>query len=47
MLATTRRFEQHDEDAVIELSLRAWAPVFASLANILGESGIYAQLHPD
>lgn len=47
MHPTIRRFEQQDEDAVIDLSLRAWAPVFASLADILGDSGIYAQLHPD
>lgn len=31
---------------VIELSLRAWAPVFASLETVLG-SGLFALLHPD
>jgi GNAT superfamily N-acetyltransferase len=42
-----RVFEERDLDAVIALSLRAWAPVFASLEHVLGPSGVYAQLHPD
>ncbi|GAA3732726.1 GNAT family N-acetyltransferase [Salinactinospora qingdaonensis] len=32
---------------MVALSLRAWAPVFASLENVLGDSGVYAQMHPD
>lgn len=32
---------------MIALSLRAWAPVFVSLEGILGESGVFARLHPD
>lgn len=28
------------------LSLRAWAPVFASMEEVLGESGVFAQLYP-
>lgn len=42
-----RRFEEQDRDAVVALSLRAWEPVFASLENVLGPSGVYEQLHPD
>jgi GNAT superfamily N-acetyltransferase len=42
-----RTFEDPDQDAVIALSLRAWAPVFAALEGILGESGVFARLHPD
>ncbi len=47
MQPAIRAFDDQDQDALIALSLRAWAPVFASLENILGESGIYAQMHPD
>src|SRR5699024_9179746 len=47
MPATIGRFEPQDEDAVIDLSLRAWEPVFASLENVLGDSGVYAQLYPN
>lgn len=32
---------------MVDLSLRAWAPVFASLEGVLGESGVYERLHPD
>ncbi|MGI8651027.1 MAG: GNAT family N-acetyltransferase [Rubrobacter sp.] len=41
-----RRLEDRDTDAVIGLSLRAWAPVFASLERTLG-SEIFGRLHPD
>jgi GNAT superfamily N-acetyltransferase len=44
---TVRAFEDRDREAVIALSLRAWAPVFASLEAILGESGVFGYLHPD
>lgn len=47
MKPAVRAFEDRDQDAVVALSLRAWAPVFASLERVLGESGVYAQLHPD
>ncbi len=41
-----RPFEDRDADAVVDLSLRAWAPVFASLEQALG-SEIFRRLHPD
>lgn len=47
MKSAVRTLEDRDQAAVVALSLRAWAPVFASLEQVLGESGAYAQLHPD
>lgn len=47
MQPVIRAFDDRDQDAVVALSLRAWEPVFASLAVVLGPSGVYAQLHPD
>lgn len=42
-----RRFQERDLDAVVELSLRAWEPVFDSMRRVLGEP-IFARLHdPD
>ena len=41
-----RPFEDRDTGAVVDLSLRAWAPVFASLERVLG-SEIFGWLHPD
>ncbi len=41
-----RLFEDRDADAVVDLSLRAWAPVYASLEWVLG-SEIFRRLHPD
>ena len=41
-----RPIEDRDLDAVVDLSLRAWAPVFDSLRAVLGES-IFLRLHPD
>jgi GNAT superfamily N-acetyltransferase len=41
-----RPFEDQDADTVVDLSLRAWAPVFASLEQTLG-SEIFRRLHPD
>jgi len=41
-----RLFEDRDAEAVVDLSLRAWAPVFASLELVLG-SEIFRRLHPD
>ena len=41
-----REFHHDDLEAVVELSLRAWAPVFASLRDVLGDD-IFLRLHPD
>jgi ribosomal protein S18 acetylase RimI-like enzyme len=41
-----RPYEEQDAAAVVELSLRAWAPVFASLEQTLGPA-IFGRLHPD
>jgi GNAT superfamily N-acetyltransferase len=41
-----REFRDADLDTVVEFSLRAWAPVFASLRRVLGED-IFLRLHPD
>jgi ribosomal protein S18 acetylase RimI-like enzyme len=41
-----RSFEDRDAEAVVDLSLRAWEPVFASLERVLG-SDIFGRLHPD
>ena len=41
-----RPFEDRDAGAVVDLSLRAWAPVFASLEQVLGPE-IFRRQHPD
>jgi ribosomal protein S18 acetylase RimI-like enzyme len=41
-----RPLEDRDADTVIDLSLRAWAPVFTSLEQALG-SEVFRRLHPD
>ncbi len=41
-----RPFDDRDADAVVDLSLRAWAPVFASLERALGPE-IFGRQHPD
>jgi GNAT superfamily N-acetyltransferase len=42
-----RPFRESDLDAIVELSLRAWEPVFESLREVLGEP-IFSRLHqPD
>jgi ribosomal protein S18 acetylase RimI-like enzyme len=41
-----RPFDDRDAEALVDLSLRAWAPVFASLERVLG-SDIFGRLHPD
>ena len=41
-----REFREDDLDAVVELSLRAWAPVFDAVREVLGEE-IFLRLHPD
>ena len=39
-------FEGDDIDAVVQLSLLAWAPVFESFEHVLGPA-IYAKIYPD
>ena len=46
VLQQIRPFDDRDAEAVVDLSLRAWAPVFASLERVLG-SEIFWRLHPD
>ncbi len=41
-----RPFEDRDAEAVVDLSLRAWAPAFASLERVLG-SDVFRRQHPD
>ena len=41
-----REYRAEDEETVVGLSLRAWAPVFISLGQILGRE-ISARLHGD
>ena len=41
-----RPFDDLDAEAVVNLSIRAWAPVFASLEQALG-SEIFGRQHPD
>jgi len=41
-----REFRPDDLEAIIEFSLRAWEPVFASLRDVLGDD-IFLRLHPD
>jgi GNAT superfamily N-acetyltransferase len=42
-----RPFQESDLDAIVELSLRAWEPVFESMREVLGDP-IFARLHqPD
>jgi ribosomal protein S18 acetylase RimI-like enzyme len=43
---TIRPFAASDADAIVDLSLRAWAPVFASFKAVLG-GDLYARVHPD
>lgn len=45
--AEIRPLDDSDVDAVVELALRAWEPVFASLRDVLGDA-IFDRLHkPD
>jgi ribosomal protein S18 acetylase RimI-like enzyme len=41
-----RGFEPSDLEAVVEFSLRAWEPVFASVRTVLGDD-VFLRLHPD
>ncbi|OLT31705.1 GNAT family N-acetyltransferase [Actinomadura sp. CNU-125] len=47
MRLAIRPLAPRDHDAVVDLSLRAWEPVFASLANVLRPSGLFELMHPD
>src|SRR4026209_2523465 len=44
--ARIREFQKSDLDAIVEISLRAWAPVFDSLREVLGDP-IFFRLKPD
>jgi len=44
--AQIRRYRRSDEESVVELSLRAWTPVFASMEQVLGHE-IFIRLHGD
>ncbi len=46
MQANIREYRVEDKERVVALSLRAWAPVFASLEAILGAE-IFTRLHGD
>jgi len=46
MAFAVRPFEDADTDQIVALSLRAWAPVHASMARVLGES-VNALVYPD
>ena len=41
-----RPFQEGDVAAIVDLSLRAWEPVFASFAEVLGPE-LYSRLYPD
>lgn len=41
-----RPLTEDDLDAVVDFSLRAWAPVYESLQRLLGDE-IFLRLHPD
>jgi ribosomal protein S18 acetylase RimI-like enzyme len=41
-----RRATDADTDAIVALALRAWTPVFASFAAVLGED-LYQRVYPD
>jgi ribosomal protein S18 acetylase RimI-like enzyme len=41
-----REYKRSDQDRVVNLSLRAWAPVFASLEDVLGWD-LFSRLHED
>lgn len=43
---TVRRFAPRDLDQIVDLSIRAWAPVFSSFEAMMGPD-LYARVHPD
>jgi ribosomal protein S18 acetylase RimI-like enzyme len=46
MSIALRQMHDDDIDAIVQLSLLAWEPVFASFQQVLG-STIYSQVYPD
>jgi GNAT superfamily N-acetyltransferase len=46
MTIEIRALTEADTDAVVRLSLRAWAPVFVSFEKVLGTE-IYRRIYPD
>ena len=44
--ATIRPVTVSDGDEIVDLSMRAWAPVFASFEAMMG-SELYRRVHPD
>ncbi len=46
MPVRVRRFTAEDLPEVVALALRAWSPVFASMADVLGPA-MYGHLYPD
>src|SRR5579864_9230153 len=46
MVTQIREYRQDDEERVVALSLRAWAPNFASTEHVLGRE-LFARLHGD
>jgi ribosomal protein S18 acetylase RimI-like enzyme len=42
-----RPLDERDHEPVVALSLRAWAPVFASMEVVLGPSGVFDRFYPD
>lgn len=45
-MLNVRQFTTTDEGPVVALSLRAWAPVFASMREVLGDK-LFLGLYPD
>jgi ribosomal protein S18 acetylase RimI-like enzyme len=45
-VATIREFRPNDEEPIVELALRAWAPIFRSLEELLGAE-LFTRLHGD
>lgn len=43
---TIRPASERDLDAIVDLSLRAWEPVFASMRSVLGD-GLFDRFWPD
>ena len=46
MRARIRPFDDRDAEAVVDLSLRTWVPIFASLERVLGPD-VFGRLYPD
>lgn len=45
-MTAVRPYASSDRDAILDLSIRAWEPVFASLEQVLG-SQLFLRMHPD